>query len=152
MLKLIVSLAVAYMPGLYRQLIQRDLNKWRIFRDRTNPRDLFSDREFCHRFGFEKTSIYDLVEFIGPELFMLTERHFAAPDLICLWIVLRFLGSGVKYDDIGDTAGLVKSTVCEILKELIPHIASKHREMIKFPKDTNELLFIKCGFYKKRGI
>ena len=103
MLEFIVSTAVAYMPGLYRQLIQRDLNKQKIFRDRTDPRDLFSDREFRRRFRFEKTSIYDMVEFIGPELFTFTEHHFAVPGLICLCIVLRFLGSGAKYDDIGDT-------------------------------------------------
>ena len=128
------------------------MNKQKIFRDRTDPRDFFSDMEFCCRFRFEKTSIYDLVEFIGPELFTLSESHFAVPGLIRLCIVLRFLDSGAKYDYIGDNVGLVKSTVCEILKELIPHIASKHREMIKFPKDADELLHIKRGFYKKRGI
>ena len=68
------------------------------------------------------------------------------------FVEIFFLGSGAKYDNIGDTAGVVKSTVCEILKELIPHIASKVKEMIKFPKDADKLAHIKHGFYKVRGI
>ena len=91
-----------------------------------------------------------MIEFVGPELFTLTECHFAFPGLIHLCVLLRFLGSGAKHDNIGDTVGFVKSTVCEILKELIPHVALKAKEMIKFPKDTDKLACIKFGFYKVR--
>ena len=79
------------MPGLQRMIIRRDLNRQRVIRDRSDPRDLFSDKEFKRRFRFRKTSLYSLVELIGPDLFNLTERHFTVSGLYHFCLFYDFL-------------------------------------------------------------
>ena len=144
-------MSIARMPGLYKKLVFSDLNKQRVIRDRSDPRDLFSDMDFRRKFRFKKESMYGLVELIGPELFTITERHFAVPALLRLCILLRFLGSGSHYEVIADSMGIVKSTVCEILKCLIPIVAGKAKDFIKFLKTLDEKNRIKREFYVIKG-
>ena len=73
-------------PALQRVLVQKSLGKQRIIRGRHDPHDLYSDAE--RKFRFRKESLIELVEWIGPDVFLLTECHFAIPGLIRLCIFL----------------------------------------------------------------
>ena len=57
------------------------------------------------------------------------------------------MGSGADNDVIGDTHGIVKSTVHDIVHHFVKAVTSKKNEMIKFPVDDKELSHIKHGFH-----
>ena len=48
-------------------------------------------------------------------------------------VTLRFLASNSFQEVIGDTFGLSKSTVNEIIWQVIPRIAAKRKEIIRMP-------------------
>ena len=51
-------------------------------------------------------SLVELVDCIGPDMFVLKECHFAVPRLISLCVFLQFMGSGAHYDVIEILMGL----------------------------------------------
>ena len=138
-------------PCLQRLLVKNSLNKQRIIRDRHDPRDLYSDLDFKRKFRFRKQSLDEIVQWIGPKVFTLTNHHYAVPGLIRLCMFLRFMGSGAHYNVIGDTHGIVKSTVHNIVHHFVKAVASKSNEMVVFPRELDELSRIKCGFHRIGG-
>ena len=62
------------------------------------------------------------------------------------------MGSEMHYDIIGNTHGIVKSTIHDIIHHFVEAVASKWNEMIKLPVDNDdELAHIKCGFHHIAG-
>ena len=132
----------------YRVLVEKSLNKQRIIRDRHDPRDLNSDLDFKQKLRFRKQSLNEIVEWIGPKVFTLTNCHYAVSGLIRLCMFLCFMGSGAHYDIIGDTHRIVKSTVHDIVHHFVEAVASKRDEMIVFQSELDQLSHIKCGFHR----
>ena len=140
-----------WVPCLQRVLAEKSLNKQRIIRDRHDPRDLYSDLDFKEKLRFGKQSLNEIIQWIGPKLFTLTNCHYAVPVLITLYVLLHFMGSGAHYDIIGDTHRIVKSTVHNIVHHFIKAVASKSDEMIVLPSELDELSHIKCGYHRIGG-
>lgn len=49
-------------------LVRNSLDRQRIFRDRTNVLDTYSDDDLRKRFRFGRNGIFKLVDLIGPDL------------------------------------------------------------------------------------
>ena len=145
------SEARGWVPCLQRLLVKNSLNKQRIIRNRHDPRDLYSDLDFKRKFRFRKQSLDEIVQWIGPKVFKLTNCHYAVPGLIRLCMFLFFMGSGAHYDVIGDTHRIVKSTVHDIVHHFIKVVASKSDEMVVFPSELDKLSHIKRGFHRIGG-
>ncbi|KAG0429422.1 hypothetical protein HPB47_023654 [Ixodes persulcatus] len=75
----------------------------RRFRDRLNPMELFSDREFLARYRFSKATVASLLEMLPLEA-SASNRGLPDPPMLQLLIALRFYGAGTFQVVTGDLA------------------------------------------------
>ena len=61
--------------------VELDRHPQRIIRDKQNPFELFSDKEFKKRFRFCKTNVLFIVNLIGVELVVTGRQHCIPPHL-----------------------------------------------------------------------
>ncbi len=133
-----------------RLQVQRGLRRERVFRDRTNPFDLFDDIDFYERYRFDKASVHYLMETFCPDLTNATQRSQPVPPPIQMCIALRYLASNSQEQVIGDTVGLHKSTVCCSLWRIVRLISFRLDDFIKFPEGA-ELERIQTAFQETIG-
>jgi hypothetical protein len=73
----------------YRMLeVRRAMRRERIFRDRTNPLEIY-DLELIERFRFDRRTILQITQLLQDDLDSSTFRNKAIPPLIKILISLR---------------------------------------------------------------
>lgn len=132
-------------------LLQRALRRERVFRDRSNPFDSFSDTEFRMRYRLSKNCTNNLINDIRIHIDPPTHRSNAASAEQQVLIFLRFLATGQFYNTVGDLHGFSSSTVCRIIRRLSNTIASLHDEYIKMPQTQEETDRAKRTFFDIAG-
>ena len=109
----------------------------RIIRDRSNPLELFEDKEFILRFRFNKDNVYYLINLLRNDLQPLTRRNKAIPPYLQVLIALQFYATGGFQITVGDLIRVHQSTVCRIVKRVSVPLARKKNRFIKFPQGRN---------------
>ena len=130
-------------------LMIRSLRRERVFRDRSNPFDIYGETEFTIRYRLSKSTAHLLIEEIRPQLQRQTRRNHAITPEEQVFAFLRFLASGNFYTSIGDLHGLSKASVCRIVKHVSDSIACLSNRYIRMPSTTNEIRKMKTSFYEK---
>lgn len=124
----------------------RAIRRERVFRDRSNPVDVYSDKELYDRCRFDKNGLIYLDELIGEDLQHPTRRSCALSSLNQIFITLRFLSSGTFYIIDGDIVNVSKATVSRCVTSVTMALKRKVNDFIHFPTTPNEIQKAKEGF------
>lgn len=136
--------------ALMLMLQDRALRRERLFRDRKNPFDIYSQEEFRTRYRLSKDCTQILINEVRNVLQPGTLRNNSVSPEIQLFIFLRFLASGQFYNALGDLHGVTAPTVCQILKRVSHAVASLHGNYINMPQ-PNDYNRVKREFYELSG-
>lgn len=128
-------------------LLLRALRRERVFRDRTNPFDVFSDTEFKLRFRMSKASVNLIINEIRGIIVHTTLRSKSISPEAQMFVFLRFLATGQFYTSVGDLHGVHASTVCRIIKRVGTALASLNHVYINMPLNEVEMDMVKRDFY-----
>ena len=74
--------------------IASSLRRQRVFRDRLNPLDEYSDGEFIARYRISRYIFMELLNEIPSKLFRSTTRSHSIPPTTQLAVTLQFLATG----------------------------------------------------------
>ena len=75
-------------------LIESSLRRQRVFRDRLNPLDAYSDFEFITRYRITQYMFLELLERISAKLHRTTARSYPTVPATQLAVALQFLANG----------------------------------------------------------
>lgn len=81
-------------------------------------------------------------------------RHnsdFRIPGILKLLTALRYYAVGCFLEILGDSFGISKSSICDIVSEVSFLIASKRSQFVRMPDDQDSLLATKALFHRISG-
>ncbi|XP_070395480.1 putative nuclease HARBI1 [Dermacentor albipictus] len=108
------ALRLARLEMLSEHLLRRE----RVFRDRTNPLDAFSEEELQRRVRFGRDGIVFLVEFLRSEIEYPTRQSGALSAELQVMLVLKFFASGCFLITAGDVIGAHESTASRTVRRV----------------------------------
>ncbi|XP_072142761.1 putative nuclease HARBI1 [Dermacentor andersoni] len=108
------ALRLARLEMLSEHLLRRE----RVFRDRTNPMDAFSEEELQRRVRFGRDGIVFLVEFLRSEIEHPTCRSGALSSELQVMLALKFFASGCFLITAGDVIGAHESTASRTVRRV----------------------------------
>ena len=114
-------------------LVRRHIRRERIFRDRTNPLDLYDDVDLMSRFRFRRADILDLCDIIDDDIDHPLPRQGSLPSVMQLMIALRFYASGSFQEVVGDTFGVSKRTVGRVIERVSRALSGRLDEYVRLP-------------------
>ena len=124
----------------------------RLFRDRTNPFEMYSEEEFKQRFRFKKQTVHLLLHVISSDLeHGLPNSNNFIPPILQIAVALRFYATGHFQITDGDLIGISQPSVCRIIERVSRAIAKRKAQFIKFPT-AGSLQDIKRQFKDIGGI
>ena len=98
---------------------QRARRRERIFRDRTNPLDLWTDEEMHAKYRFSRLSCLQIIDLLHDQLQHPTRRNHAIPPSLQVFIALRFFGHGSVLDDSGvEPHGVSIASACRVVSRV----------------------------------
>ncbi|XDV23817.1 hypothetical protein PO909_028214, partial [Leuciscus waleckii] len=106
----------------------------------------YTTEELYVRFRFGKADIEYLVNLLRPKLQHRTQRSHSLSVEDQILIALRFYACGTFYQVVGDYMGVVKSAVCDVVRDVSIALASLVNEFVSFPKD-NQIDQAKRSFF-----
>ncbi|ROL50235.1 Protein ALP1-like [Anabarilius grahami] len=118
----------------------------RVYVERTKPLEQYTTEELYVRFRFGKADIEYLVNLLRPKLQHRTQRSHGLSVEDQSLIALRFYACGTFYQVVGDYMGVVKSAVCDVVRDVSIALASLVNEFVSFPKD-NQIAQAKRSFF-----
>ena len=134
--------------GRHRMVIlrRRAIRRERVFRDRTNPLEIYDDQQLIERYRFNRQSILRLTDVLMESLESSTFRNFALTPVLKVLVALRYFASGSFQGVIGDTFGIAQPTVSRAIYCVSYALVQKSSQYIKFPVEPR-LSEIKRKFY-----
>ncbi|XP_056453116.1 putative nuclease HARBI1 [Gadus chalcogrammus] len=126
------------------EIMARAVRRERIFRDRTNPLEMYNQDEFINRFRLPKEAILRLTDDLSDSLGPTTARSHSIPALLQVCTAVRFYATGSFLNTVGDTLGLSKASVSRVVHRVSSTLSDK---LPKFPTQPAELNSIKRGFF-----
>uniref|UniRef100_A0AAY5LA12 Putative nuclease HARBI1 n=1 Tax=Esox lucius TaxID=8010 RepID=A0AAY5LA12_ESOLU len=128
------------------QRIHRETVTWQVLSTATTtlPGEdtQYTTEELYVRFRFGKADIEYLVNLLRPKLQHRTQRSHGLSVEDQILIALRFYACGTFYQVVGDYMGVVKSAVCDVVRDVSIALASLVNEFVSFPKDNQIAQFI----------
>ncbi|XP_064619460.1 putative nuclease HARBI1 [Lineus longissimus] len=128
---------------------RRALRRERVFRDRRNPLDIFSDGELLQRYRFSRNGIMFITDLVTPHIEHPTRRSSALLPYQQVLIALQYYGTGTSHKVVGDPLQVSPATANRAIHRVSNALAGRINDFIKFP-EGNELGPIKDGFYQMR--
>ena len=111
-----------------RNLLRRN----RIFRDRTNPLDVYDDVALIQKYRFTRIQILELVDEVEGALQLANRQGMFSPVMQVL-LALRFYASGSFLDQCGEHVGASESTASKIVTRVTQAILTTSNHWIVFP-------------------
>ena len=134
---------------------QRDRNRVRrprIFRDRTNPLDVYDDTDILRRFRMSRITIFEVIDLISADIEHATDRNHAISPTIQTLCALRYYATGNFQKVTGDIHGISQPSVSRIINRVSRALCRKAAQVIRFPPSTcEELQRVSAGFFEKYG-
>uniref|UniRef100_A0A4W6G2K7 DDE Tnp4 domain-containing protein n=1 Tax=Lates calcarifer TaxID=8187 RepID=A0A4W6G2K7_LATCA len=97
---------------------QRDRYRQRVYVECTKLLEQYTTEELYAQFCFGKVDIEYLVNLLWPKLQHRTQRSHGLSVEDQIFIALRFYACGSFYQVIGDSMGVAKSAVCDVVKDV----------------------------------
>ncbi|KAF5281908.1 hypothetical protein FQR65_LT14434 [Abscondita terminalis] len=117
-----------------------------IDRERGNPMEEFDEANFKRRFRLTKNSVRVLSELLDPFIKPWTLRNHSISTSLQILCCLRFLATGSFQIMVADDLRIDRSTVCRIVKRVLPQIANLRQRYINMPEGNNKILELKNRF------
>ena len=130
-------------------LRRRALRRERVFRDRTDPLEKYSDLELLERYRFDRQSIIYIHHLLEGNLLSATGRNHVLSVMLQVCVTLHFMATGSFLTVIGDVHGINKSTVSRTIIKVVNALCNCPELRIKFPMTMNEVVNVKNGFAQK---
>ncbi|XP_063931798.1 putative nuclease HARBI1 [Zophobas morio] len=127
------------------------VDRVKVFRDRRNPFEIYSEAEFRDRYRFYKDTVRHIITLIEDNIAPMTLRNCSLSPADQLLIALRFYATGAFQILVGDDYGVHKSTVCRVVQRVSEHLAGMCPHFVKMPENQQEKLLVKTGFHAIRG-
>ena len=142
-----MALTHLLMQNEYRRAMARE----RVFRDRTNPLDIFNDQKLYKRYRFSRKGCMFLIDLLSPELEPATQRSHAIPATIQVFTALRYYATGSYQTGSCDWSFISEASVSRILRRVTTALVDKRHEFIKFPSSQREIAKAQQGFFLLNG-
>ena len=126
----------------------RGLPKPRIYRDRTQPLDIFDDAELIRRYRLPRHCIIQLCDELIADLERPTMRSHALSVTSQIFTALQFYATGTFQRVDGDLHGVSQSSVSRIVEAVSTAMSLRAANLIKFPTSAAEQRQIIADFYK----
>nr|XP_022311005.1 putative nuclease HARBI1 [Crassostrea virginica] len=126
---------------------ERALRRERVFRDRGNPIDNFTDIELIARYRFPSRTILSLTDLVRDRVQHPTSRSHAIPALVQVLTTLRFLAKGDYLSEVADMHGISLSSASRIIHSVCSALCLC-LDNIRFPTTLQDLKRVKDEFYK----
>lgn len=138
---------MALLIGIQNNLDRQRVRIGRIFRDRQNPFDYYSDGELYKRFRFTRRVIIEITDLIEDDISARTLKNNPIPPLMQVMAFLRFLACGSFQEVISDTFNhMSQPSVSRILTRVSDALVRRRNRFIKFPENIDET---QAEFYEK---
>ncbi len=118
---------------------RRNLRRQRVFLDRTNPVEAFSDQDLKQRCRFDRAGLRFITDLLSPQLQSATKRNFAIPPVLQVYAALRFYASGSFQLVSGDTVSLSQPSLSRIVQKVTVVLCTHLNEFITFPTSPAEI-------------
>lgn len=122
----------------------------RIFPDRMNPLEKYSNANFQLHFRLDKTSFLDLLNDLNFD--SQRNRHCDIPPVLQLAVSLQFYATGTYQYVIGELHDLSQPSICRIIRRISRKIAHLSRKFVMFPQSVERKSAITRSFQEKLRI
>ena len=112
-------------------LLERARRRERVFRDRTQPLDLYDDVEMLKKYRFTRAGVMEIIDSLGGQLEHPTNRNHAVPPSLQIFVALRFYATGSVLDNSATQHGVSLSTASRIVKSVTDVLCDKKHEVNK---------------------
>ncbi|XP_064642089.1 putative nuclease HARBI1 [Lineus longissimus] len=119
----------------------------RVFKDRSNPLEEYTDRAFIRRYRISKDSFRYVLDLIGPQIEHPTRRNRALLPIEQLAVALQFYAFGCFQIEFGDSSGVSQATCC-VVRRVSEAICGWKERFIRFPTTAEERRVMMQGFYE----
>nr|XP_034339477.1 putative nuclease HARBI1 [Crassostrea gigas] len=126
---------------------ERSLRRQRVFRDRTNPLDVFSDRELICRYRFPRRTIVDFIQQVDRRLSRPTNRSHPLPVSSMVLATLRVLSKGDFQSEAADIHGISQPSFSRMFMGVVDALNASLDNII-FPMGQEEILRTKEEFLR----
>ena len=113
----------------------RALQRERIFRDRTNPLDTYSDKKMHKYYRFTRNGVLHVIDVLSPHLQPDTLRSHSIDATTQVFVALRFFATGCFYSTTAEHHGVSEASVCRIVHRVANVLFSLREEHIKWPTE-----------------
>ena len=96
----------------------RALQRERVFRDRMNPLDNYSDKRMHKYYRFTRNGVMRVLDIVTPHLQNKTERSHAIDPRVQVFVALRFYATGDFYSSTSAHHGISEASVCRIIHKV----------------------------------
>ena len=112
----------------------RALRRERVFRDRSNPLEIYSDEEIIRKYRLPRELILNLIDELRERLEPKTHRNKSIPTHLQILMTLKVLSSGTFQEVVGDGHGVHKLTISRKMHKVCQAIVAVYKQrMITFP-------------------
>jgi hypothetical protein len=125
----------------------RALARERVFRDRMNPLDSYSDKRMYKYYRFTRNGMTKIMDILEPHLQNQTERSHAIDPRIKIFVALRFYATGDFYSSTSVQHGISDASVCRIVKQVTDVIVGLKDQHIKWPTSPQQVTSNQFGFF-----
>lgn len=138
-------------PILHAYQMRRALRRNRVFRDRTNPLDVFNDNQFLRKFRFPRAFIYQLTGELEDNIKHPAARKGSLPPVLQVCLALRFYATGATQGVIGDLFGVDQSTASRTITRVTNALYGQCGDHITMPTQAEATqqtikFYQQCGF------
>ncbi|XP_064645965.1 putative nuclease HARBI1 [Lineus longissimus] len=120
----------------------------RVFKDRSNPLEEYTDRAFIRRYRISKDLFRYVLELIRPQIEHPTNRSRALLPLEQLAVALRFYAFGSFQIEFGDSSGVSQATCCRVVRRVSEAICARKDHFIRFPTQVEDRRVVMQGFHE----
>lgn len=129
------------MAAVLEALEDDGMRRERVFRDRTNPLDLYDDVDMFKKYRYNREGVMFLIDLLHEDLEHATKRTNALPAPLQVFVALRFYATGSVMDSPASLHGVSLSSCSRVLRRVTQAICAK-KDRVSSPTPSPIILLI----------